>query len=91
MLPDNGYVIIVLRFVDRSEIRMTITTVSSKYQIVIPKEIRERLKIRPGQKLQMIEIGRRIELIPVEPIQNARGFLKGMDTSNYRDEEDREI
>lgn len=70
---------------------MTITTVSSKYQIVIPKEIRERLKIRPGQKLQMIEIGRRIELIPVEPIQNARGFLKGMDTSNYRDEEDREI
>jgi AbrB family looped-hinge helix DNA binding protein len=91
LLPDNGYVIIVLRFVDRSEIRMTITTVSSKYQIVIPKEIRERLKIRPGQKLQMIEIGRRIELIPVEPIQNARGFLKGMDTSNYRDEEDREI
>jgi len=70
---------------------MNVTTVSSKYQIVIPKEIRERLKIFPGQKLQMIEIGRRIELIPVEPIQNARGFLKGLDTSNYRDEEDREI
>jgi AbrB family looped-hinge helix DNA binding protein len=70
---------------------MTITTVSSKYQIVIPKEIRERLKIRPGQKLQMIEIGRRIELIPVESIQNARGFLPHLDTSNYRDEEDREI
>jgi AbrB family looped-hinge helix DNA binding protein len=70
---------------------MTITTVSSKYQIVIPKEIRERFKIRPGQKLQMIEVGRGIELIPVEPIENARGFLKGFDYSNYREEEDQEI
>jgi AbrB family looped-hinge helix DNA binding protein len=70
---------------------MTITTVSSKYQIVIPKDIRDQLKIHPGQKLQMIQIGKRIELILVEPMQNARGFLPHLDTTNYRDEEDREI
>jgi AbrB family looped-hinge helix DNA binding protein len=70
---------------------MALTTVSSKYQIVIPKEIREKLKIIPGQKIQMIMIGRRIELIRVEPIENARGIFPNMDTSNYRDEEDREI
>ena len=68
---------------------MTITTVSSKYQIVIPKEIRERLKILPGQKLRMIEIGSRIELIPVKPIQNARGSISPFDYSDYRDEQDR--
>lgn len=70
---------------------MTITTVSSKFQIVIPKDIRDQLKIQPGQKLQMIQIGKRIELIPVEPIQNARGFLPHFDITNTRDEEDREI
>jgi AbrB family looped-hinge helix DNA binding protein len=70
---------------------MTLTTVSSKYQIVIPKEIRDNLQIRPGQKLQLIQIGKRIEVILVEPIQNARGSLPHLDTSNYRDEEDREI
>lgn len=70
---------------------MTLTTVSSKYQIVIPKEIRENLRIFPGQKMQMIQIGKRIELLPLEPIENARGMFPHLDTSNYRDEVDREI
>ena len=70
---------------------MNVTTVSSKYQIVIPKEIRERLKIFPGQKLQMIEINGRIEILRVLPIESYRGFLPYLDTTNYRDEEDREI
>lgn len=70
---------------------MTFLTVSPKYQIVIPKEIRERLKIVPGEKFQMILVGKRIELIRLEPIKNARGIFPHIDTSNYRDEEDREL
>ncbi|NMB55097.1 MAG: AbrB/MazE/SpoVT family DNA-binding domain-containing protein [Leptolinea sp.] len=70
---------------------MTLTTVSSKYQIVIPREIRENLKITPGQKLQMIQIGRRIEILILEPIENARGLFPNLDTSNYRDEDDGEL
>jgi AbrB family looped-hinge helix DNA binding protein len=70
---------------------MTFLTVSPKYQIVIPKEIRERLKIVPGEKFQMILVGKRIELIRLEPIENARGIFHHMDITNYRDEEDREL
>ena len=69
---------------------MTLTTVSSKYQIVIPRDIRENLKISPGQKLQIIQIGRRIEIMIIEPIENARGLFPNLDTSNYRDEDDGE-
>ena len=69
---------------------MTLTTVSSKYQIVIPRDIRENLKISPGQKLQMIQIGRRIEIMIVELIENARGLFPNLDTANYRDEDDGE-
>jgi len=70
---------------------MTLTTVSSKYQIVIPKEIRERMNILPGQKLKFIEINGRIEIIKVFPVESYRGILPGLNTTNYRDEEDREI
>jgi AbrB family looped-hinge helix DNA binding protein len=63
-------------------------TVSSKYQIVIPKELRERLNIKPGQKLVgLVKFGH-ITLVPVRPIAELRGFAPGADTSNYRDEED---
>lgn len=70
---------------------MTLTTVSPKYQIVIPKEIRERMKITPGQKIKFVLINGRIEIIPIRPIESYRGIFPNMDTSNYRDEEDREI
>jgi AbrB family looped-hinge helix DNA binding protein len=52
---------------------MTVVTVSPKYQVVIPKDVRETLRIRPGQKIEALAIGSRIELIPVEPIERFRG------------------
>lgn len=52
---------------------MTVVTVSPKYQVVIPKDVREKLGIKPGQKVEAFAIGSRIELVPVEPIENFRG------------------
>jgi len=52
---------------------VTVVTVSPKYQVVIPKDVREKLKIRPGQKVEAFAIGFRIELVPVEPIERLRG------------------
>ena len=69
---------------------MSTVTISSKYQVVIPKDVRERLRIRPGQKVEAFAIGGRIELIPVRPLSEMRGFLKGMDSSFER-EPDREF
>jgi AbrB family looped-hinge helix DNA binding protein len=66
---------------------MTIVTVSSNYQIVIPKAIREALNIQSGQKVQVIRYQNRIELIPIHPVKSARGFLKGIDTSVPREED----
>lgn len=68
---------------------MTTVTVSPKYQVVIPKAIREALGIRPGQKIQIIRYQGRIELIPVMSIKDAYGFLEGIDTTIEREEEDR--
>jgi AbrB family looped-hinge helix DNA binding protein len=69
---------------------LSTVTISSKYQVVIPKAVRERLKIKPGQKVEAFAIGGRIELVPVRPISEMRGFLKGMDPSFER-ESDREF
>jgi AbrB family looped-hinge helix DNA binding protein len=59
---------------------MAAVTVSPKFQVVIPKEIRERFGLLPGQKIQVVVYGNRIELIPVMPAKRMRGFLKGIDT-----------
>ena len=59
---------------------MDTTTVSTKFQVVIPLRVRRALGIRPGQKVQVIPYEGRIELIPLEPMKRARGFLKGLDT-----------
>jgi AbrB family looped-hinge helix DNA binding protein len=64
---------------------METVTVSPKFQIVIPKLIRERLGMSPGQKVQAIVHGDRIELIPVRPIKEMRGFLKGIATTVERE------
>jgi AbrB family looped-hinge helix DNA binding protein len=64
---------------------METVTVSPKFQVVIPKEIRESLKLAPGQKIQALLYENRIELIPVRPIKKMRGFLKGIDTSVERE------
>jgi AbrB family looped-hinge helix DNA binding protein len=64
---------------------METVTVSPKFQVVIPKQIRESLKLAPGQKIQALLYENRIELIPVRPIKKMRGFLKGIDTSIDRE------
>ena len=64
---------------------METVTISPKYQVVIPKEIRDRLGLLPGQKIQAIAYGGRIELIPVRPAQQMKGFLKGIDTKVERE------
>jgi len=66
---------------------MTKVTISPKFQVVIPKEIRERLGLRPGQQVQAIEYDGRIELVPVRPISSMRGFLAGIDSTVERDED----
>jgi len=68
---------------------MDTVTVSPKYQIVIPLAVRERARIRQGERLQVISFDDRIELIPVRPMRSMRGFLKGFDARFERDEEDR--
>ena len=68
---------------------MDAVTVSPKYQIVIPRSVRERMRIHPGERLQVISFDDRIELIPVRPMRSMRGFLKGLDARFERDEEDR--
>jgi len=63
--------------------------ISPKYQVVIPKAIREELELRPGQMVQVIVHGDRIEMIPVRSMREMRGFLAGIDTTVKR-ESDRE-
>ena len=67
---------------------MQSVTVSPKYQVVIPKTIRDSLNLRPGQKMQVIEYAGRIELIPERDIQELRGFVKGINTE-FKREKDR--
>ena len=64
---------------------MQSVTVSPKYQIVIPKTIRQALNLRPGQKMQVVEYNGRIELIPERDIKDLRGFLKGINTAFERE------
>lgn len=63
---------------------MKTVTVSPKYQIVIPRELRESMGIRPGEKVQVMQYENRIEFIPVRKIKKMRGFLKGIDTTIER-------
>ncbi|HEY64964.1 MAG TPA: AbrB/MazE/SpoVT family DNA-binding domain-containing protein [Caldilineae bacterium] len=64
---------------------METVKISPKFQIVIPNRIRKSLDLRPGQKVRVFLYDDRIELIPIRPIQEARGFLKGIDTSIARE------
>ena len=64
---------------------MTTVTVSPKYQVVIPKEVREALGIKVGERLDAIPYRGHVALVPVRPIRSARGFLKGIDTDVPRD------
>lgn len=67
---------------------MQIVTVSPKYQVVIPKTVREALNLRPGQRMQVVEYDGRIEFIPERDLKELRGFIKGINTE-FKREEDR--
>ena len=64
---------------------MATVTLSPKYQVVIPREVRERLSLEPGEKIQVFVYAGRIELVPVRKIGKLRGFLEGLDTSVPRE------
>ena len=68
---------------------MESVTVSTKFQVVIPRAVREQLHVKPGQKMRVIAYDDKVILIPVRPIKEARGSLKGIDTDVQREEEDR--
>jgi AbrB family looped-hinge helix DNA binding protein len=68
---------------------MDTVTISSKFQMVIPRAIREKWNIKPGQKVRLIVYGNRLEVVPVRDIREARGFLIGMSSDIEREEEDR--
>ncbi|MBM4330906.1 MAG: AbrB/MazE/SpoVT family DNA-binding domain-containing protein [Deltaproteobacteria bacterium] len=67
---------------------MQMVTVSPKYQVVIPKTVREALNLRPGQRMQVVQYNGRIEFIPERDLKELRGFLKGINTE-FKREEDR--
>lgn len=64
---------------------METVTVSPKYQVVIPSRVRRLLDLQPGQKIKVLVHDNRIEMIPVRPVGEARGFLRGIDTSVDRE------
>ena len=66
---------------------MATVTVSPKYQVVIPKAIREKMAIKVGQKFRLIQYDDRIEFIPLKSIQEMKGFLRGIDTRVQREED----
>jgi AbrB family looped-hinge helix DNA binding protein len=67
-----------------TSIDMSAVTVSPKYQIVIPKDLRDRLALQPGDKLELFEIDGRIEIVPRKTLKSLRGFLPGINTSIER-------
>jgi AbrB family looped-hinge helix DNA binding protein len=76
-----------ITFAIRFQIDMDTVTLSPKFQVVIPRAIRDALGLVAGEKLRVIQYGDRVEFIPVRPIREMRGFLKGMDTNIEREED----
>ena len=68
---------------------MAMTTISTKFQIVIPKEVREKLNLTPQQRLQIVEKGGVITLVPEVPLKSLKGALKGMSKTDLREKKDR--
>lgn len=69
---------------------METVTISSKYQVVIPKKIREKFNLQPGQKLTFIPYQGTIRIVLVPPIEDGRGLLRGINAENLREEDDEE-
>ena len=68
---------------------MATTTISPKFQIVIPKEVRDKLHLVPSQRLQVVEKGGIITLVPEVPLKSLKGTLKGMSKTDLREKKDR--
>lgn len=68
---------------------MQVATISSKFQISVPKKIRDQLHIKPGQQFIFIAKGDCLELVPKRDIRKSRGMLAGANVNNYRDRKDR--
>lgn len=68
---------------------MATTTISPKFQVVIPKDVREKLHLKSGQKMAVVAKGGVIYFIPEKPLSAFKGFLKGMDSGNIREDEER--
>ena len=66
---------------------MEAVKISPKFQVVIPKEVRERLHLVAGQRMQIVAYGNRIEMIPEQKIGSMRGFLAGIDTEVLREDD----
>lgn len=69
---------------------MATVTVSPKYQVVIPSEVRERMKLKPGEKLAVVEKDGVVHLVRVRPLKEMRGFVKGVSSKGIRDEDEGE-
>jgi AbrB family looped-hinge helix DNA binding protein len=77
----------IVLFHASGEDHVTIVTISSRFQVVIPKDVRESLDLKPGQQVEAIPFKGRVELIPLEPIESMQGFLKGIDTTVPREDD----
>jgi AbrB family looped-hinge helix DNA binding protein len=66
---------------------MNKVTLSNKYQVIIPKEVREKIGLKAGVSFEVIIYSNRIELVPIKPMKSLKGILKGIDTNIIRDED----
>jgi AbrB family looped-hinge helix DNA binding protein len=69
------------------EIAMKTVTVSSKFQVVIPREVRQSMDLQPGTRVQVLQYENRIELIPLKEPKSLRGFIPGIETEVDREED----
>ena len=70
---------------------MNTVTISSKYQVVIPRQIRERFNLKPGQKIMFIPYNNTLRVVIVPPIEQAEGIFESIDTDPDREKEDRDL
>ena len=84
LLPASNIVLLNKILIDGS-IVMGAVKLSPKYQVVIPRDVRDSLHLVPGQMMQVLAYGNRIELLPFRDIREMRGFLKGIDTTVERE------
>jgi len=70
---------------------MNTVTISSKYQVVIPRQIRERFDLKPGQKIMFIPYQNTLRVVIVPPIEDAEGMFAGIDTDPHREKVDRDL